>query len=358
MDKNKLKNIYQNFTADGDFQDYEILVSGHINDTYLIETDLKPYVLQKLNHLVFPNIPELMNNKVNVSQHLAHKCDFHQKLLHFYPTMENQYYFQDEEGFYWNMMDFIPDSKVLEKTENKEQAAEAGYAFAAFIRALDDFEASELHEIIPDFHKMSFRYQQFDDALLGVGADRNDAVPMRQQRRKIAKNWIQQVLESREEMQMLENLHEQGEIPLRATHNDTKLSNILFDMQDKALAVIDWDTLMPGIVHYDFGDSVRTICSNSTEDETDLNKVTFNLEFYQFYRQAFVKELDGILTAKEIEFLDLAAPTITFIMGLRFLTDYLNGDKYYKIKYPNHNLDRAANQFTLVKRMKESLIST
>lgn len=346
MEKQKLKNIYHNFTADGEFKDYQTLVSGHINDTYLIETDSKSYVLQKLNHLVFPNIPELMNNKVNVSQHLAHKCDFHQTLLHFYPTMENQYYYQDEEGFYWNMMDFIPDSKVLEKTENKEQAAEAGYAFAAFIRALDDFDAADLYEIIPDFHKMSFRYQQFDEALEGAGEDRI----------KIAAEWIQQVLASREEMQKLEKLHEQGEIPLRVTHNDTKLSNILFDMDDKALSVIDWDTLMPGIVHYDFGDSVRTICSNSTEDEKDLSQVSFNTDFYQSYRQAFVKELNGILTDKEIELLDLAPPTITFIMGLRFLTDYLNGDKYYKIKYPNHNLDRAANQLTLVKRMKESLI--
>ncbi len=344
MEKQKLKNIYQNFTADGEFKDFQTLVSGHINDTYLIETDLKSYVLQKLNHLVFPNIPELMNNKVAVSQHLAHKCDFHQTLLRFYPTLDNQYYYQDEEDFYWNMMDFIPDSKVLEKTENKEQAAEAGYAFGAFIRALDDFDASDLYEIIPDFHKMSFRYQQFDEALEGAEA----------QRKLIAAEWIQQVLNSREEMQMLEKLHEQGEIPLRVTHNDTKLSNILFDMDNKALSVIDWDTLMPGIVHYDFGDSVRTICSNSTEDETDLSQVSFNTEFYQSYSEAFVKELNGILTDKEIELLDLAPPTITFIMGLRFLTDYLNGDKYYKIKYPNHNLDRAANQLTLVKRMKES----
>ncbi|NPD47035.1 MULTISPECIES: aminoglycoside phosphotransferase family protein [unclassified Lentimicrobium] len=355
MEKQKLKNIYQNFTADGEFKDYQTLVSGHINDTYLIETDLKSYVLQKLNHLVFPNIPELMNNKVNVSQHLAHKCDFHQSLLHFYPTLKNQYYYQDEEGFYWNMMNFIPDSKVLEKTENKEQAAEAGYAFAAFIRALDDFDAADLYEIIPDFHKMSFRYQQFDEALDGAGEDRYDAVPMRQHRIKIAAEWIQQVLTSREEMQKLQRLHEQGEIPLRVTHNDTKLSNILFDNNDKALAVIDWDTLMPGIIHYDFGDSVRTICSNSTEDETDLDKVTFNLEYYKSYKGAFINELDGILSEKEKDLLDLAPPTITFIMGLRFLTDYLNGDQYYKIKYANHNLDRAANQFTLVNRIKKSL---
>lgn len=355
MEKTKLKNIYQNFTADGEFKGYENLVSGHINDSYLIETNEKSYVLQKLNHLVFPNIPELMNNKVNVSQHLAHKCDFHQKLLHFYPTLENKYFHQDEEGFYWNLMNFIPDSKVLEKTENKEQAAEAGYAFAAFIRALDDFDAAELYEIIPDFHKMSFRYQQFDEAMKDATEDRNDAIPVRQQRKQIATEWIKQVLESREEMQKLEKLHEQGKIPLRATHNDTKLSNILFDNNDKALAVIDWDTLMPGIIHYDFGDSVRTICSNSTEDETDLDKVTFNLDYYKSYREAFIKELDGIINATEKNLLDLAPPTITFIMGLRFLTDYLNGDKYYKIKYANHNLDRAANQFTLVKRMKESL---
>jgi len=340
----KMDNIVKHFISEK-IDEVCPLTSGHINDTYLVETDQGSYVLQKLNHLVFPNVPELMNNKVKVGQYLAKQEGFKQALLHFYPCQTGKYYHQDEEGYYWNMMDFIPDSKVLEKTENKEQAAQAGKAFGAFIKALDGFEASELYEIIPDFHKMSFRYEQFDEAFDQASEDR----------KREAKDWIEQVLDSREKMQELQKKHEQGEIPLRVTHNDTKLSNILFDLKDQALAVIDWDTLMPGIVHYDFGDSIRTICSTTTEDETDLEKIAFNLGFYQAYHQAFTQELEGILNPKEIELLPLAPPTITFIMGLRFLTDYLNGDVYYKTKYPNHNLDRAANQLTLVKRMEEAL---
>lgn len=341
-----MKNIFHQFLPKSQIEEINTLTSGHINDTYLVETDQGSYILQKLNHLVFPNIPELMNNKVKVAMHLAQKNDYSYALLHFYPVPTGEYYFQDEEGFYWNMMDFIPDSKVLDKTETEEQAGEAGKAFGAFIKALDDFDANELYEIIPDFHKMSFRYQQFDEAIARAG----------EERKQKASSWIEQVLASRKKMHQLQELHEQGEIPLRVTHNDTKLSNILFDMNDHALSVIDWDTLMPGIVHYDFGDSVRTICSMATEDERDLSKVAFNREFYHAYHQAFTKELMGILTQKEIELLALAPPTITFIMGLRFLTDYLNGDVYYKIKYPDHNLDRAANQFTLVKRMEAVLM--
>jgi len=340
-----MKNIFHQFLPKVQVGEITALTSGHINDTFLVKTDQGSYILQKLNHLVFPNIPELMNNKVKVAQYLAKQKGFKQALLHFYPTQSGRNYHQDEAGFYWNLMNFIADSKVLDKTENSEQAAEAGEAFGAFIKALDGFDAAELYEIIPDFHKMSFRYQQFDEALKKAS----------EERKQEASNWIIQVLASREKMQKLQKKHEQGELPLRVTHNDTKLSNILFDMEDKALAVIDWDTLMPGIVHYDFGDSIRTICSTATEDETDLDKVQFNMEFYQAYYQSFIKELQGILNPKEIELLPLAAPTITFIMGLRFLTDYLNGDVYYKIKYPHHNLDRAANQLTLVKRMEAVL---
>ncbi|MCK5774526.1 MAG: aminoglycoside phosphotransferase family protein, partial [Bacteroidales bacterium] len=170
-----------------------------------------------------------------------------------------------------------------------------------------------------------------------------------------AAEWIQQVLDSREDMQKLERLNDSGVIPTRVTHNDTKLSNILFDENDKALCIIDLDTLMPGIVHYDFGDSIRTICSAVSEDEPDLNLVQFNIDFYKAYKKGFLNELEDILSEKEIELLPLAAQTITFIMGLRILTDYLNGDIYYNINYPEHNLHRASNQLTLVKRMAEAL---
>jgi len=350
MDEHKMNHtllhIFEEFNAPGAFKESETLVSGYINQTYLIKTvgDSHPdYVLQKLNHHVFPNIPELMNNKVKVTEHLKKKKTADQLNLQFYKTKEGLYYYQDEEGNYWNLMEFIPNSKVLEKTENVQQAEEAGMAFGNFIRLLDDFPVHEIYEIIPDFHKMSFRYQQFDEALKGAG----------EERKKNAEVWIKQVLESREGMQQLERLYESGEIPMRVTHNDTKLSNILFDQNDKALCIIDLDTLMPGIVHYDFGDSIRTICSAVSEDEPNLDLVGFNIEYYQAYKKGFLSKLEDKLSPKEIELLPLAAKTITFIMGLRILTDYLNGDVYYNIKYPEHNLHRASNQLTLVKRMDE-----
>jgi len=345
--KNKLQNIFEQFQVPGNFKSAKTLVSGYINQTYMVETigsQSSDYVLQKLNHQVFPNIPELMNNKVKVTDFLRDKTAGKQIILQFFQTTEGLYYYQDAEGSYWNLMEYIPNSKVLERTENAQQAEEAGKAFGNFIKLLDDFDAHDLYEVIPNFHRMSFRYRQFDDAL-------KTATEERKQKAAI---WIQQVQERREEMQQLERLLEQGEIPLRVTHNDTKLSNILFNEKDQAICIIDLDTLMPGIVHYDFGDSIRTICSYVSEDEPHLDKVGFNMEYYQAYLKGFLGELREKLNEKEIELLPLAAKTITFIMGLRILTDYLNGDVYYNIKYPEHNLHRASNQLTLVRRMDEA----
>ncbi len=311
--QNTLKNIFNKFNVSGVFKVSKTLVSGYINETHLIITiddQDADYVLQKLNHHVFPNVPELMNNKVKVTEHLSLKTSSDQVNLKFFKTKEGLYYYLDEEGKYWNLMEFIPNSKVLEKTENAQQAEEAGKAFGNFIRLLDDFPAEEIYEIIPDFHKMSFRYQQFDEALKGAG----------EERKKKAEVWVKQVLESREEMQQLERLYENGEIPMRVTHNDTKLSNILFDKNDKALCIIDLDTLMPGIVHYDFGDSIRTICSAVSEDEPNLDLVGFNMEYYKAYSKGFLDQLGDKLSTKEIELLPLAAKTITFIMGLRILS--------------------------------------
>lgn len=322
------------------------LTSGHINDTYLVKTENDYYVLQKLNHLVFPNIPDLMKNKVKIARFLSQKESYKLSILHFYSTKQGEYFYKDEKGDYWSLMNYIADSKVLEKTENKEQAYEAGNAFGHFIAQLHDFDASELYEIIPDFHKMSFRFSQFDAALSQA----------KEERKQEAVEWIEMVQNNRKQMHRLEDLYEQGEIPMRVTHNDTKLSNLLFNSSNRAIAVIDWDTLMPGIVHYDFGDSIRSICSTAREDENDLSKVQFNKEFYDYYKKGFLEELGNVLSEKEIGLLPLAAETISFIMGLRFLTDFLNNDRYYKTKYPQHNLDRAANQLTLVLRIREKLV--
>lgn len=338
-----LQRIFSQFIKDS-VTEITALTSGHINDTYLVEAQKDSYVLQKLNHLVFQNIPELMNNKLQVSEYLRQKPSYQLSILHFYPSLNGKYFFQDDEKNYWSLMNYIPETKVLEKTQNAAQAKEAGKAFGHFIAQLNDFDATQLFETIPDFHKMSSRYSQFEEAFINASEERkNQAI-----------KWIEQVRASKKKMHQLENLYEQGEIPVRVTHNDTKLSNLLFNSKNKAIAVIDWDTLMPGIVHNDFGDSIRSICSSTTEDETDLTKVQFNEEFYESYKTGFLDEIGSVLSKKELDLLPLAAETITFIMGLRFLTDFLNNDIYYKIKYPNHNLDRAANQLTLVKRMEDA----
>ena len=170
-----------------------------------------------------------------------------------------------------------------------------------------------------------------------------------------AKKYIELVWSLRDEMHIIQNLKESGEIKLRVTHNDTKISNVLFDANNKGLCVIDTDTVMPGVVHYDFGDAIRTICNSAAEDETDLDKVNFNLEYYNAYTKGFLEEVASALSPTELKYLPLGAKTMIFIMALRFLTDFLNGDTYYKTKYPEHNLDRAKNQFKLIESMSEKM---
>lgn len=217
-------------------------------------------------------------------------------------------------------------------------AYEGGKLFGEFLNLTDDFDAKKLIEVIPNFHDMSFRYSQFQLALQSSSKER-----LLQ-----AAECIDFVTELKEEMHILQNLKESGEIKLRVTHNDTKISNALFTKDNKGLCVIDTDTVMPGIVHYDFGDAIRTICNTAAEDEINLDLVEFNLVYYKAYTKGFLEKIKDSLTPLEIKYLPLGAKTMIFIMALRFLTDYLNNDIYYKIKYPEHNLNRAKNQFKLI----------
>jgi hypothetical protein len=190
---------------------------------------------------------------------------------------------------------------------------------------------------------MKFRYSQFDDALKNASFQRVEK----------AKCYIKLVEDLKGEMHILQNLKDAGEIKLRVTHNDTKISNALFDLDGKGLCVIDTDTVMPGIVHYDFGDAIRTICNTAAEDEKNLDLVNFNLAYYKAYVKGFLEKMNGSLSIIEIKHLPLGAKTTIFIMGLRFLTDFLNGDIYYKTEYPEHNLDRAKNQFKLIESITD-----
>lgn len=345
MDLDYLKKIFKQFLPDVKLIGYDELASGHINDTYLIKPTHKPYfILQRINHGVFKDVPGLINNKVKVSRHLRNKLSYlpesqlMRSVLSFVTTTNDQDYFQDDDGNYWNVMNYIDQSKTFETVHEEEVAYEGGKLFGEFLNLTSDFDPAELIEVIPQFHDMSFRFSQFDDALKNASKERMHN----------AKEQIKEVRRLKEEMHILQNLKDQGRLSLRVTHNDTKISNALFDMNNKGLCVIDTDTVMPGIIHYDFGDAIRTICNTAAEDETNLNLVHFNLPYYQAYLKGFMEKTKSSLTDLEIKYLPLGAKSMMFIMGIRFLTDYLNGNIYYKIRYPEHNLDRAKNQFKLI----------
>lgn len=352
MQTEKLKYIFGQFRHNGKFESYRELASGHINDTYLIITKEEPYfVLQRINHGVFKDVPGLIENKINISSHIKEKLKhlpkevLDRRVLTFAKTKDNSSYIKDDANNYWNLMYYIGESLTFETIDDPELAYEGGKLFGEFLNLTDDFDAKKLTEVIPKFHDMSFRYSQFQSALQSASKERLYK----------AAQYIDFVIDLKEEMHILQNLKESGEIKLRVTHNDTKISNALFSKDNKGLCVIDTDTVMPGIVHYDFGDAIRTICNKAAEDETNLDLVEFNMDYYRAYEKGFLEKMESSLSQIELEYLPLGAKTMIFIMGLRFLTDYLNNDTYYKTKYPEHNLDRAKNQFKLIESFNEKM---
>lgn len=354
MLEQKLEFIFNQFSHKGQFVSYQELASGHINDTYLILTKEKPFfVLQHINKNVFKDVPGLIENKVAVSRHIQEKLkDLSPKkqkrrVLTFAKTHSQSSYYIDQDGNYWNLMYFIDKSVTFEVVQDAQIAYEGGRLLGKFLCLTSDFDASTLTEVIPKFHDMSFRYSQFEESLANASKDRLDQ----------AQEMIEKVKNLREEMHIIQHLKESGAIKTRVTHNDTKISNILFSVKNKGLCVIDTDTVMPGIVHYDFGDAIRTICNTAAEDETNLDLVEFNMEYYNAYTEGFLKKMKPYLSEIELEYLPLGAKTMIFIMALRFLTDYLNGDIYYKTKYGEHNFDRAQNQFKLIESFSNQIKS-
>lgn len=342
-----LQSLFDQFYHEGTFQKAEAITSGHINNTYLILTQdpaSPDYILQRINSMVFKNIPDLIQNKVLVTDFLRTKASDLEKenIVRLIPTKSGENYYIDSNKDAWNLMVFIPDSGVYLMAKSTKIAEEAGRLFGQFFYLLNDFEADKLCETILQFHDMDYRLAQFENSIQQADDERL----------ALAKDSIDYVNKNKEDALLLQELKNMGSFPLRATHNDTKLSNALFNTKGKGLAVIDLDTLMPGLVHYDFGDSVRTICSSAEEDETNLKEIYFLTENFEAFTIGFLDSCKSILTQTEFNYLYLAPQYMTFIMGLRFLTDYLNNDIYYKINYPEHNLMRAKNQFTLLKSMK------
>ena len=312
---------------------------GHINQTYLATTDRpRRYILQRISRAAFHNIPALMRNITAVTDFLAARTDDPRASLHLIPTREGGFWLQDAEDEYWRVYDFIEDSICLQAPESAEDFYQSAVAFGSFQRMLQDFPAETLYETIPAFHNTPDRYRRFHESLKVDSMGR--AAEVRPE--------IDFYLSHEEEAGSLTDMLKRGDLPLRVTHNDTKLNNVMLDSKTRtALCVIDLDTVMPGLVAYDFGDSIRFGAATAPEDERDLERVCLDLGLYRRFAEGFIPAC-GSLTKEEIETLPLGAKLMTLECGLRFLTDYLDGDHYFSVSRPGHNLDRARTQMKLV----------
>jgi thiamine kinase-like enzyme len=343
-----LERVFNKFQVVSKFKKHQELNSGHINDTYLIHTHSKPnYVLQRINGTVFSDAGSLVVNKVLVSDFLQSKHkglpfeEVSKKVLCFVKTKDTTFFYKDEDQNIWNLSVFIEDSITYLKPPNSKIAFEAGKATGLFLENTTDFDVTLLTEILPDFHSITSRYLQFKKALKHTAKANIEKV-----QRQI--NFVEQHVE---EMLQIDKAIEDNRIQLRLTHSDTKISNILFS-KNKALCLIDTDTVMKGAIHFDYGDAIRTICNTADEDEKKLELVDFNLDFFKSYTKGFFQELKNI-TKEEKELLPVSIKMMPYIMGLRFLTDFLNNNIYYKVSYENHNLDRAKNQFAYMESINK-----
>jgi len=348
----QVTNIVRQFDICGQASVIQPYGSGHINTTYLVQTtaaDCPDYVLQKINHHVFKNVPALMRNIQLVSEHLRNKlrqnpnADPRQEVLTLIPTQEGALFYRDDAGGYWRMYLKIPDSVSFDVVENAQMAFRGGRAFGRFLALLADLPASELNATIAEFHDLDRRLRNFYNAVKNDPAGRLHRV----------QEDIAVITERAEGMQVIHHLSAQGRIPQRITHNDTKFNNILFDRHMRARCIIDLDTVMPGLIHFDFGDAIRTCANTAAEDEADLSKVCMDIERFRAYARGFLSETAPLLNQTEIDHLAFSVKLMTFIIGLRFLTDYLEGDHYYRIRYKEHNLVRARAQFQLLRSMEE-----
>ncbi len=319
--------------------------NGHINETYLVKTTSGlDYILQKINTNVFQNVEGLMANIVAVTEYLAARDGDPRHTLHVVPTLDGKSFFRDPEGGCWRVYDFVTDSICLEKVESEEDFVQSAIAFGQFQRQLAEFPAATLTETIPHFHDTADRVRQLRDAIAADKAGRLQEV----------QSEIAFALDRAEEAGCMVRMLAEGKLPLRVTHNDTKLNNVMLDAATrKPLCVIDLDTVMPGLAANDFGDSIRFGASTAAEDEKDLDKVEMSLPLFEAYARGFLGACGESLTDEEIRTLPMGAKLMTYECGIRFLADYLNGDTYFRTHYPEQNLDRCHTQFKLVADMEK-----
>lgn len=350
MEQQDLKHIVAQFDITGNVVEVKPLGNGLINTTYKVctEGDAPDYVLQHINNAIFPDVEMLMNNIVAVTAHIRAKLeaaatdDIDRKVLTFVPAKDGKYFYLHEDK-YWRIMVYIPDT-VSQSGVTPESSYIVGETFGNFQAMLADIPVS-LGETIKDFHNMEFRLQQLREAVAENKAGRLAEV-----------QWLVDEIEKRaDEMCKAERLHRQGELPKRICHCDTKVDNILFDQAGNVLCVIDLDTVMPNYIFSDFGDFLRSAANTGDEDDKNLDNVNFNMSIFKAFTEGYLKSARCFLTPIEIENLPYAACLFPYMQTVRFLADYINGDTYYKIQYPEHNLVRSKAQFKLLQSAEAAM---
>lgn len=310
--------------------------SGHINATYRVDTPSMKYLLQRVNTSVF-ECPEKMMENIKLVLSLIPR-------LKLFETVDGRPYYSDETGFY-RVYNFIENSVSYDRIDSVGMAERMAQALRSFHSALSSLDGSKLFETIPRFHDMVFRFSEFEKA---IEEDRGN-------RRSKVKKEVEWMFSERERVSKISDLYKEGALPVRVTHNDTKLSNILFDRATgEYITFIDLDTVMPGTILFDIGDMIRTGCTSALEDEADLDKVHFKREYLEAMKRGYLDN-NGDVTELEASLFEEAGRTITFIIALRFLTDYINGDTYYRVDYEEHNLVRTRNQIRLIEEMDKEI---
>lgn len=355
QEETQILEVCRRFGLAGEYKHYETINSGHINSTYKVfffrDGELKDYIVQRVNTYVFQKPLEVMENIALVTEYIRAKIKAtgvtaKRSVLHYSTTENGDYYTVLEDGGFWRCCRYIDDSVSFTQTDDLKIIEESGKAFGKFQTHLADFPVKKLHIVIPHFHNTINRYEALDKAI-----ERNAAGRLEEVREVIAGYKALEELATKPY-----RLQRAGVLPLRVTHNDTKTSNVLFDAYtNEYLAVIDLDTVMPGLVAFDFGDAIRVAASTVDEDEKDLDKVALDLEKYEAFARGFVPALGDMLSSDEERSLSLGALAMTAECGVRFLTDYLDGDKYFRIHYPDQNLARAKCHLVLAQDMEKKL---
>lgn len=354
MNTGHLQKIIAQFEISGTVDRMIPFGSGHINDTYKVNM-VHPegtFVLQRINHHVFPNVDALMNNMVLITQHILQRNETNRQSgqshfpfsLQFISTKTGDYFYRDDEDNRWRLMPFVPDSCSFDQVKTVKQAFEGGQAFGKFHALLDGLNPQAIQEVIPNFHQIGHRLDQLEAAVQSHTDQRLSGVG----------NELLFIRDRSNSMMRILRKAAHGQIKERILHNDTKFNNILFDENGQALCVIDLDTVMPGYLAYDFGDAIRSIINTAAEDEVNLDQIGLNIPLFKAYTIGYFQEMSPYLNDEESDSLIDGVLLLPYMQAVRFLTDYLQGDTYFKIQHPHHNLQRARAQLRLVSELESA----